>query len=254
MRAWPRDRAVTADIPSPGAARRVVIGALLLALVPACSGGNDDTTLSATAFTAPMTTAPVVTTPPAPPTALATEPTPTTQPSTTAATPLATVPPVTGAPSSSVLTVPASTATVLTDEELALAVVAGSYRVWIECIRSISTCDTSTFAEFVTEPQLSGDIEQIAEAQRNGWEVENADSLTYEVLEVDLEHTIPHVIVCQRDEGRLVERKPGEPERALEEGYLEKVREAHLVRSGDGWSIEGFAAREESPERGALCG
>ena len=145
--------------------------------------------------------------------------------------------------------VPPSTAGPLTDEEEVLAVIEGAYRVWIECLESVAACDTSTFNAYVTHPQLAGDQETIADYKANGYEVDNAGSLSYEVLEMDLEFTIPYAVVCEKDQSTVVQRLPGEPDRIIEQNDVQQVREIHLAKTPLGWRVEGFATRE-----GETCG
>lgn len=219
-----------------------------VAMLAACSG-DDDTTPSTTTqpevATSAVTPSMEATAPPTSSTPTSsTAPVTTPNPPTTTAT---TVTPTTVAPPSVQATAaPAlNTSVPGTEEDQALAVIEGAYRVWIECLESIAACDTSTFNAYVTHPQLGGDQETIAEYKANNYEVDNARSLTYEVLEVDLEFTIPYAVVCERDQSTVVQRVAGQPDRVIEENDVEQVREIHLVETPLGWRVEGFATRED---------
>lgn len=139
-------------------------------------------------------------------------------------------------------------------EEAALAAVREAHTVWIDCIANLPACDPSAFDAYYAEPALSGVKDQVAEAQTNGYVVDNADQLTFEVLQVELEAFVPYVLVCQRDGSALIERREGQPDRLIEGGYNEKIREVQLERSGDRWRVKGYATRDEvAGQVGALC-
>ena len=200
-----------------------------VALLAACNGDDDTTASTRESAVSASTVAPTtevttteVTTPP------------TAQSTTTAAqTTIVLTGPTTSAPTTTVApstaptptTNPSSSTSPTSDEERALAVIEGYYAVLRECARSIPTCDTSNFGDYLADEQRLISQQRIAEWQANSYEVVNGDSLTYEVLEVHLDFTIPYVLVCERDGSSLVERQPGEPDAVVEEGYFEKVRE-----------------------------
>jgi len=225
---------------------RAAAAVLAVSILGACNGNG--TTLPTEPPVQPRETTtttiqPTTTTTPAPPTQ---------PPMTIAVTP----PPTSGPPSTPATTAsPAPTTLPLSDEQAALDAVASAHTAWVGCIATIATCDVTGFGDFFAEPALSGVRGQVVDAQAAGYVVEHADLLTYEVLEVDLEAFVPYVLVCQRDGSLLVERRPGEPDRVIEGGYNEKIREAQLERTAEGWRVRGYATREEVPDQvGALCG
>lgn len=234
-------------------ARLVTLTVVAMVAVAGCGGGDDDTTPTDPTVTpssaAPPTTAPQTTTTEtvaSTTTGVATTTSATTTPSVATITPATTPIPSTSAP--------ATTAPAKFSDEAALAVLEGYFAQRRECVRSIPDCDTSAFDEYLMDPQLSGDRQQISEWQAASYFGIDGETLTYEVLELRLDASIPHIVICQRDGGSLVERRPGEPDRVIDGGYVEKIREAHFRRTADGWRIEGFATRTEAEgEPGALC-
>lgn len=244
---WRNDRR-----PSPRALL-LLAGALLL--LASCNG--DDTTLPseppvATASTS--TTEPAAVSTPAPPvTSGAPETTAveTTEPGGTSVAPTSATGSTTTAQS------PTSTLPSIDVDPVAAAIatVELQFELRRECVRDLPNCDTSTFEQVMVDPQLQGDRDQIAEWQAMGYVTEGAETLTFQVLEVHLDEIIPHLVICQRDGGQLIRRQAGQPDEIVDGGYDEKIREVHLVRRPDGWRVEGFATREEVPDRpGALCG
>jgi hypothetical protein len=243
------------------AARSLLLLAAV-ALIPACNADDDTTSPTTSAAvtvlvattvdnTTPVTAARGTTDPPT------TEPARTHPPTTAVtATPPSTVGP--GVPSTTPATPPTSndqaTTAPLSEEDRVLALLAGSYEVWRECVQSVQTCDDAVFNDYLANPQLDGVRQNIAEWKANFYEVINVEALTYEVLDVDLQFTIPYVLICERNGSALVERRPGEPERIVDEGYVEQIREVQLTQVAGEWRIEGYATRERVEDQvGALC-
>jgi hypothetical protein len=219
-----------------------------VALLAACNGDDDTTspTSAAAISTSPVAPTTDANTPST--TSPATTTAPTASPTTTAAT--TTIPPTT-VPST---TAPPTSSVPLSDEEQVLALVENTYAVWRECLRDVPDCDGATFRAYFTGPLLANRLDLLEEWQANGYEVLAVDSYTYEVLEVNLDSVIPHVVLCESDGAAIVKRRPGEPDEVIDQRYVERIRELHLVHTPLGWRAEGFATREEvEGQEGALC-
>lgn len=117
------------------------------------------------------------------------------------------------------------------------------------------TCDPASLEQYRAGRLLESSQRRLAEWKASFYEAENLDAYGFTALEVHLETDPPYVLLCEWDGTSLVERRPGQSERVVEAGYVEKLREAHLTMTPDGWRVEAFATREEvRDQEGALCG
>jgi hypothetical protein len=126
------------------------------------------------------------------------------------------------------------------------------------CIADLQNCDPAAYAEFLSGEQLQSAIDQVIEAQANGYHTRNTDTLTETIEDVQASADDPtriDITYCAED-GTVVVVPTSTGESVLNDRFSSNRVVAHLRHEADGrWRVFDYTRLGEvvTGEEHSIC-